>query len=97
MNCYSMMIMTYNYTETIIFTDHYFKNITINTMKCNIYSPQKQFCIHTATMNSCVYIVTVCMYTICFNSGSLFTNDVTNVLPEVVPYCKLNQITIYYI
>ena len=31
---------------------------------------------------------------ICFD-GSLFTNQVTNVLTEVVPFCKSGQIYIY--
>ena len=39
-----------------------------------------------------IYIATVTMYTklICLSSfnGSLFTNQVTNILTEVVPFCK---------
>ena len=55
---------------------------------------QKLFCIfvyiHAITMNSCEYIATVCIqncFLRLFNSCSLISH-ITNVLTEVVPYCK---------
>ena len=58
------------------------------------------FCIHTVTTYIYIQQFMVTRYTktfvTCFNSEwFLFTNHVTNVLTEVVPYCKSGHNYIY--